>query len=747
MMNNFSKLFLSVQAALLASSSLAYAADDAPDDSQKNDGKLERIMVTAQKRVQNAQEVPMAISALKSGELENLGAAGNDLRFMASRIPSLNIESSFGRTFPRFYIRGMGNTDFDLNSSQPVSLVVDDVVQENAILKGYPIFDMERVEVLRGPQGTLFGRNTTAGIIKLDTKKPTQEFSAYAKASYGTYNTTNLEGAVGGGLADTVSARLSVLDQQRDDWVDNKAPGFEQKDQLEGYHDKAARLQVLWEPTSNFSALFNGHYRDLDGTPRVNHANAIQKGSNALVPGFDRDTVYQNAASRAEQDVTTKGGSAKLEYNFGDYTLTSITAYEKAEAYSRADVDGGYTSATPGISVVGYNSESADGLPKHHQLTQELRIASNELGRLDWQAGLFYFDEELNIDSYDFDNNGVVDGYAWQKQDTKAWAVFGSVDYDLTDDFKVTAGLRYSHDKKDFQAQRELSPIGAGVTDVLNENPSDGQVSWDLSGVYTINPDMNVYGRIARGFRAPSIQGRLLFGDEVTVADSETMTSAELGIKSDILDNRGRVNFDIYYYQLDDQELTAVGGGANYNRLINADKSVGYGAELDSQFAITNNFMVTAGVSYNHTEIKDDQLAVGVCGSGCTVNDPLDANGNAYIDGNPLPQAPKWTVNMTASYTYPLADGDLFATTDWAYRSSVNFFLYESTEFESRYLLEGGARAGYRWTASSTDYEVAAYVRNLTDTTRVTGAIDFNNLTGFVNDPRVMGVEFKVSFF
>ena len=745
-MNKFSKLFLSVQAALLATGSLAYAADDNQNDSQ-NDGKLERIMVTAQKRVQNAQEVPMAISALKSSELENLGSAGNDLRFMSSRIPSLNIESSFGRTFPRFYIRGMGNTDFDLNSSQPVSLVVDDVVQENAILKGYPIFDMERVEVLRGPQGTLFGRNTTAGIIKLDTKKPTQEFSAYAKASYGTFNTTNLEGAIGGGLTDTVSARLSVLDQQRDDWVDNKAPGFEKKDQLEGYHDKAARLQVLWEPSSDFSALVNVHYRDLNGTPRVNHANAMKQGSNQLVDGFDRGTVYQNAASRAVQDVTTKGGSLKLEYGLGDYTLTSITAYEKAEAFSGADVDGGYTSANPGISVVAYNSESADGLPNHHQFTQELRIATNELGRLDWQAGLFYFDEALGIDSYDFDSNGVVDGYAWQKQDTKAWAAFASVDYDLTDAFKVTAGIRYSHDKKDFQAKRVLSPIGGGATDVLTKNPSDGQISWDLSGVYTINPDVNVYGRIARGFRAPSIQGRLLFGDEVTVADSETMTSAELGIKSDILDNRGRVNFDVYYYQLDDQELTAVGGDTNYNRLINADKSVGYGAELDSQFAVTSNFMVTAGVSYNHTEIQDDQLAVGVCGGGCTVTSPLDANGNALIDGNPLPQAPKWTVNMTTSYTYPLADGDLFASTDWAYRSSVNFFLYEAKEFKSRYLLEGGARAGYRWTAASTDYEVAAYVRNLTDTTRVTGAIDFNNLTGFVNDPRVVGVEFKASFF
>ena len=747
MMSKLSTLFLSINAALIASGSLAYADEQS---TKTDDGKLERIMVTAQKRVQNAQDVPMSISALKSDDLQAMGAAGDDIRFMSSRIPSLNIESSFGRTFPRFYIRGMGNTDFDLNSSQPVSLVVDDVVQENAILKGYPIFDLERVEVLRGPQGSLFGRNTTAGIIKLETKKPTQEFSAYGKVSYGTYNTVNMEAAVGGGLTDTVSARLSVLDQHRDNWVDNKAPSYEANDQLEGYNDRAARLQVLWQPNTDFSALFNAHYRNLDGTPRVFRANIIKAGTNDLVDGFERDTVYQDAASRAEQTVKTHGGSAKLEYNFGDYTLTSITGYESAEAFSRGDIDGGYGAsylASMGPGFIPYTSESADGLPDHSQWTQELRLATNELGRLDYQVGLFYFDESLNIDSFNYDETGTQNGYAYQKQDTKAWAGFGSLDYDLTDDFKVTAGIRYSHDKKDFVAQRLVSPAGAGATDKLYADPSDGQISWDLSGVYTVDQDTNVYGRIAKGFRAPSIQGRLLWGDEVTVANSETMYSSELGIKSDLLDNRARVNFDVFYYQLKDQQLTAVGGGVNYNRLINADKTEGYGFEMDSQYAVTENLLVTAGVSYNHTEIKDDQLAIAACGGGCTVTDPLDADGNALINGNSLPQAPNWTGNLTANYSYPLADGELFVFTDWAYRSKVSFFLYESTEFESKSLLEGGLRAGYRWTSGSTDYEVAAYGRNITNTVRVTGAIDFNNLTGFVNDPRVVGVEFKASFF
>ncbi|QSX35373.1 TonB-dependent receptor [Shewanella avicenniae] len=745
-MNNFSKLFLSIQAALLATSSLAYAADT----EQQDDGKLERILVTAQKRVQNAQEVPVSISALKGDALEAMGASGQDVRYMSARIPSLTIESSFGRTFPRFYIRGLGNTDFDLNASQPVSLVYDEVVQENPILKGFPVFDVERVEVLRGPQGSLFGRNTTAGIIKFDSKRPTQEFSAYAKASYGTYGTQNLEGAIGGGLTDTLSARLSVLDQQRDDWVDNKAPGFEQNDQLEGYHDRAARLQLLWQPNSQFSALANAHYRDLDGTPRVFRANIIKSGTNDFVDGFSRDTVYQDAASRAEQSVEVKGGSLKLEYDFGTHTLTSISGYESAEAYSRADVDGGYGASympTMGPGFIPFTSESADGLPKHHQFTQELRLASNELGRLDYQLGLFYFDETLNIDSFNYDEAGAENGYAYQKQDTTAWAVFTSFDFDVTDDFKMTAGIRYSHDDKDFVAQREVSPAGAGPTAMLYQNPSDGQISWDVSGVYTLNADTNLYARVAKGFRAPSIQGRLLFGDEVTVADSETMISGEVGIKSDILDNRGRVNFDVFYYQVDDQQLTAVGGGANYNRLINADKSVGYGLELDSQFAITSNFLVTAGMSYNKTEIQDSGLAIAACGSGCTVTDPLDATGNAIIDGNSLPHAPKWTINMTAAYTYPLETGELFAYTDWAYRSKVNFFLYESKEYSDDYLLEGGLRAGYRWTAGSVDYEVAAYGRNITNDESITGGIDFNNLTGFVNDPRVVGVELKASFF
>ncbi|RZA29063.1 MAG: Plug domain-containing protein, partial [Lysobacteraceae bacterium] len=166
----------------------AFAQDPAPAAPAQESvaTTLDTVEVTAQRRVENIQDVPVSISTISSEKLDVLASGGNDVRFLSARVPSLNIESSYGRAFPRFYIRGLGNTDFDLNASQPVSLIYDDVVQESPLLKGFPVFDLERIEVLRGPQGTLFGRNTPAGVVKFESAKPTQEFGGYARVAYGT---------------------------------------------------------------------------------------------------------------------------------------------------------------------------------------------------------------------------------------------------------------------------------------------------------------------------------------------------------------------------------------------------------------------------------------------------------------------------------------------------------------------------------------------------------------------------------
>jgi iron complex outermembrane receptor protein len=724
------------------------AADEAP--AAKNN-QLEVIQITARKRVENAQEVPVAVSALQGDSLDAYSSAGMDIRFMNAKIPSLSIESSFGRSFPRFYVRGLGNTDFDLNASQPVSLVVDEVVQENAILKGFPVFDVARVEVLRGPQGTLFGRNTPAGLVKFDTVKPSQEFEGYGSVSYGSRGAVDFEGAVGGGLTDRLSTRVSVLWQEKDDYIDNRAPGFEQDDVLGGYTEKAARVQFLYEG-DDFTGLFNYHVRDMDGTPIAFRGNAIKAGTNDLADNYEHDVVYHDAASRATQQVESQGASLKLEWDINDLTLTSISAWESAEIYSRADIDGGYgASYLPdmGPGFIPFYSESADGIPDQDQYTQELRLSSNYAGDVNFQVGVFYFDEALTIENFSYDTYGStpgeLNGYVIQQQDTKAWAVFGSLDYTITDDLKITAGLRYSDDEKEFSADRTLSPIGGSAL-YLTENPSDDHVSWDLSANYKINDDVNWYARVANSFRAPSIQGRILFGDEVTVAESETVTSFETGIKSDVLDGQGRVNATVFYYTMDDQQLTAVGGGANFNRLVNADKTTGYGFELDTEWVLTDNLNATFNLSYNNTELKDKDLAVDVCAQ-CTVTNSLNSAGQAVLDGNSLPHAPEWISNLTLRYSREVADGEFFTYADVSYRSEINYFLYESVEFEGKPLTEVGLRAGYAWAEGDYEYEVSAFVRNMFDEQQSIGAIDFNNNTAMVNEERYIGAEFKVSFF
>ncbi|WP_407354138.1 TonB-dependent receptor [Luteimonas sp. R10] len=752
-----SRLLAAAVALALASPVLAQSLQDDPAQ-PPSATTLDAVEVTAQRRVENIQDVPVSITAVSGEKLDVLGSGGGDIRFLSGRVPSLNIESSYGRAFPRFYIRGLGNTDFDLNASQPVSLVYDEVVQESPLLKGFPVFDLERVEVLRGPQGTLFGRNTPAGVVKFESAKPSQEAGGYAQVSAGNDGLFNFEGAYGGPLTERWSARASALYQRRDDWVDNAFDG--PNDGFEGYDESAARVQFLYEG-DGFEGLFNLHKRHMNGTARLFRANIIAPGSNDLVPGFDRDVVSTDGTNFS--DLETWGGSARLRWDLDRVTLHSITGYESAESLNRGDIDGGseYTfdfdpsdGLDIGAPVVGarFPSESADGLPDHRQITQEFRVESDEWGRFDWQAGAFWFDEDITIDSFNYDTlgGGVRAGWAQQTQRNKAWAVFASGDYDLTERFKLRGGVRYTDDEKDFSARIIESATGGGPAGPFPVRTDASDVSWDLSGVFAMNDDVNFYARVAKGFRAPSIQARLLFQavPQPSVADSEEALSFEAGVKADLWDRRARVGFNVFRYDVDDQQIIAVGGARNEAILLNADKTRGQGFELDLEAYLAENLLVTFGSSYNDTEIDDPDLAVAPCGGGCTVLDPANPDparpGTVLIDGNPLPQAPEWVHTLTARYGVPVGGGEVFVYTDWAYRSAVNFFLYESVEFRSKSLLEGGLRVGYNWNYG--DYEVALFGRNITDTTRVVGAIDFNNLTGFLNEPRTYGVEFTARF-
>ncbi len=738
-------------------------AQEAPAVDEERQVVVEEIVVTAQRREEDVQDVPLAVSVLRATDLEVLTVGTPDVQILSGRVPSLILESSFGRAFPRFYIRGLGNTDFDLNASQPVSMLLDEVVLENPVVKGIPLFDLDRVEVLRGPQGTLFGRNTPAGVVKFETVKPSQESDAYVRASYGTYDTLDFNFGIGGALTKTLSARFSGLYQSQSDWVDNLyEPGPE--DEIGGYETQAYRLQFLWEPSQRFDALVNIHGWDLDGTARIFRGNIIQQGSNELMDDFDQEVVYHDG--RNVQEISGFGGLFRMDYQFESATLTSITAYESIDdMYSRGDIDGGYGAAFLGPGNYGpgfipFASESADGLPYLDQWTQELRLASTTGETFDWLFGFFYFDEELQVDSFGYDSlaGGADDGYAWQKQEAESWALFGSIGIALSDLWDLNLGLRYSTDDKSFEAQRVTAPFiqtllyGSGPSVVIPVDVDDSYTSWDVSLTYKASNNVNIYGRAATSYRAPSIQGRTLWcpdvdgtnpaTDCVSVADTEDILSFELGLKSILADQKLRLNLTGYWYNVNDQQITAVGGQYNTATLLNADVTEGYGAEMDMEWTPSGHFLATVGASYNPTEIQDPNLTVSPCGGGCTVTDPI-IGGLAYVDGNPLPNAPEWIFNGIVTLQSSPVYKHLFATLDWAYYSEKNFFLYESEEFKDD-SLEFGLRIGYAF--SDMKYELALFGRNILDEEIMQGGIDFNNLTAYTNTPRIIGMEFIAHF-
>lgn len=710
---------------------------------------VDDIVVTAQRRSENIRDVPFAVTALSPQTLQDISAGGADILSLSARVPSLQVESSNGRYAPRFYIRGLGNVDFDFTASQPVSVVMDDVVLESVYLKGFPLFDVQQLEVLRGPQGTLFGRNTPAGVVKIDTVKPSDDFTGFGSLTYGNLGSTRAEAAVTLPASDTLQVRGAVLWNHRDDWVNNAYnPSFANagKDDLGGFDDIAARVHVAWTPTARLSTLLTLQARDYDGTGTMNRANALTKGSNALNGAFDRDTVYYDGGRNNFQKQKTTSESLKVAYDFGPATLTGVVASYQGSSSGDGDIDGGVASAPATAPYkTPFNSETGTLSSDLQQYTYELRLASNGDDRFGWQIGAFYWDERFNLVSGTFNGVGglqptkVTD--IVQKSDS--WSVFGQGSYRVTDALKVTAGVRYTDDSRDYNGRVVTgTPVGAqGAISV-----GDEQVSWDVSAVYEVNDDVNLFARVAKGYRGPSIQGRNL--PVLTTAASETVMSYEAGLKARAMDGRARFNATAYVYEVSDMQFTAIGGADNSNRLINADKGEGYGLELDGDVYLGAGFSLSAGAAWNHTEIKDSDLLVAICGSNCTVTDPIvTVNGTrrANIDGNPFPQAPEYTANLTLNYVRALGnDTELFASTDWVMQKDFNLFLYESVEFMQDTAFEGGLRAG--WRDLNRGIEAAAYVRNVTDEENVIGAIDFNNLTAFVNEPRTYGVQLTKRF-
>ena len=733
---------------------------------------LEEVIVTAQKRKQNLQDVPVSVATINDENLNSVLSGGTDILAISARVPSLYVNSSNGRLAPRFFIRGLGNTAFDLNASQPVSMVYDDVVLENVAVKTFPLFDIGSVEVLRGPQGTLFGRNTPAGVVKFASRRPTEETQGHIDLSYGKYGTRKVDAAIGGTLFPDLMARVSLYHGGRDHWIDNIAIGHEESAAIGGYEEAAVRVQLHWTPSDALSVLFNaGYHNQYDGSTTIFRAGAIAVGGDVI--RRDRSKVALDSISRVKSELKQSYVTIRIDHDFNDLTLTSITGHRSIiDNANQGDVDGGSLTGPifPGnvpflrnVLKFGDNwaLETGDAVGDHAQYSQEFRLASNDHERLNWLAGIYYFHEDIRIDQIgatSFPRFGapplnIPPLKANQFQDTTAWALFGSIDYAITDETLLKVGLRYSDDDKKHQtlyaagnsdvadSRNALLADSAGGAPFIT-NVSDSALTGDVSLFHAVNDDVNVYVRLSTGFKAPSVLARDSVPD---VGDSENIWSLEGGIKNEWFDRRLRLNLALFYYEIADHQIAVTGGVANTIALINVDNAIGAGFEADLEFAPNENILITAGLSLNDTEIDDPTLGVRRPNSGTILNAQHPTIGNqVLIHGSTLP-GPKWIGSTTMRLSKPILGGEAYFLTDWVYRGR-NPGLLISAEKTSEVLFEGGVRFGY--ISADGAWEASVFGRNITDEYEAIGSLSFFNfdnstLTGYVNDPRTWGAQFK----
>ena len=775
------KTLLLLGAAGLAAPALAQTAPaptPAPADAapQADTGDLGDIVVTAERRSENLQRVPISVAVVGGPELRNFQSGGEDILALSGRVPGLYAETTTGRIFPRFYIRGLGNIDFYLGASQPVSIIQDDVVLEHVVLKSNPMFDVQQVEVLRGPQGSLFGRNTTAGIIKFDTIRPSQTWQGRVSASAGSLGTFTYDAGVGGPIVqDKVAIRLSGLMQHRNDWVDNTFAGYSadgtrtpQKDAMGGFTEKDVRLQVLLTPTDAFSVNVSGHARGYHGTSTIFHRAALKKGSNS-VSAEPRDRIALDEGNDNPQDYDTYGASVNSAYDFGPVTLTSISAYETTSGYSRGDTDGGAAVNYPFNGRPNGYGQSQGNIRGLGQYTQEVRLASAANQRFTWQIGGFYFNQNDTTEFYQrtyfltgpdaLGNIRNPNNWVRLHDVNTSWAAFGQASFKVTPDLTITGGARYTQDIKKTTLVKPVFDVTGTVDQFRRFNPTapkyvrlaGKEPSWDLSALYAIDGQNSLYARVARGFRGPTIQGRsAVFNSPFTTANSETITSWEVGSKGLFLDGRLRVNSSLFTYVVNDIQLN--GNDVNGNGvLFNADKARAYGVEIDREFRPIPNLTLTLGASALASKIRDKRVYAQVCILNgivvCTVENPtikVGANTFAAVDGNPLPNAPRWNLDATARYDVPLANGGkVFAATDWNIQGYTNFVLYRTKEFYAKGNFEGGLKIGY--TTPDDNYEIAAFARNITNEKNLKGVIE-NYMAAVFNEPRIIGVSVSGRF-
>lgn len=704
---------------------------------------VEEIVVTAQRRAETLQKVPISITALSGEQVSQLNV--NKAADLSAISPGVFAAGSRGDANPIFAIRGIGLNDSFANNNPTVGVYIDEIVQPFTPLLGFPVFDLERIEVLKGPQGTLYGRNTTGGAINFISKRPTQELDAYTTVSYGRFERAEIEGAIGGGLTDTLALRVAgKITDQGSGWQTNALTG----EKIGEKDSKALRALALWTPTDDVEVLFKasvlddrsdlqlrehvGYNSPGGGICSSFYAGKRDEGNCVNALGYYDHTPGRRSVESSElyghvADTDSRDFLLNVDWNLGAATLTSVTGYIDFDRVSGDDSDGS--------ALVLLDSRFHD---KIEAFSQEVRLASNGDGDFTWMVGAYYSWDELSsdidqaLDDHFFRTRVSIDAL----QTTTSYALFTQLQYRLTDRLRLTGGLRYTEEKKEFEYDAfDTDPFGtsaglptpvAGIDDVLREDVVTGKIGLD----FDLTEDVMLYASASKGFKSGGYKSAIAFQQpELDPFYGEDLYAYEIGAKTTWLDGRLQLNSALYYYDYQDFQafVTEIRSGLNVIVLNNAGDAEVYGLEVDATARPTDRLLVRLSANYMSTEITK-------------INPDVQAD---YL-GNRLANAPEVSATAIVRYDLPTENFGFgsYVMLDGSYRDKTYYSVNNRGQSSQDAFGLLNARIGF--TSPDERWEFALWGRNLTDKLYVSSSYDnFGGIfpsQNFLGDPRTYGV-------
>jgi len=701
---------------------------------------LEEIVVVAQKRVQNIQDVPAAVSALSTSALEKSNVV--TVNQLNALIPNFQVSQPFGAGGPgAFTIRGISSTDFSHNQSRPVALYVDEGVRQLPPLEFMPMFDVERVEVLRGPQGVLYGKNATGGAINIITKRPGLDVEGYVMAGYGKYDRRESKGAIQAPIIDDkLAARIAYTYLKDDGVIDNVHPGVKDLDQTDIF---GVRASVLYKASGDFEALLRlNHYTSTGATAATKAIDIDFAGAGfpslAAVPGSDRESLgfFENDQEiRGSQDLEVSGANLQLNWDISDaVNLVSITTYDEAKWTRLMDGDGLPTTLTP-------FDENARDLS---QFAQELRLLG-EAGAIQWLAGGFYSRDSVLVNHFyswmadpacgvecDFGIGGggigLVFGNSF-RQKRESYAVYARGEYDVTPDLTLAFGGRYSRDEisiKGLSAFFGDSGTQFPTLDDVSRSRAFDRFTGEASLGWDAVEDTMVYASFKQGYRSGAFNALAFVPAEVTNVPPEVANSFELGHKTELLDRRVTLNSAAFYTRYKNQQVISSEGGLF--PLRNVSKSRIYGIETDLTVRPASALTLNLSVGYLSPKYREGIVA------------------NIDVAGNQIANAAKWTVHTGADWRIAeLESGTINLHVDAKRQSRVYFDVHNSEALSDSGHIVANAQLSFN--TESWDFEL--WATNFTNTHYATYAVNtqiygFNYINRGV--PRQFGARIRAKF-